>query len=434
MDLDRNVLWALLASRDHYDRIVGAGIGPMDCDAPEARRAFGFIVDHVRDYGTLPGAAALVDLCGLAPEDPGTDPGYVLAEVRSRKLFRQLREGIESAMGAMRGNDPGGALANLQALVESSVVQEQTPPKTLFAAGGEVVATYERMLQGYVGVPYPWPSMTAMTQGMWPGTLTMFVGRPGLGKSITLVLIAQHAWKEAHRRVLIISPEMSRLEVAERFFAIQARVSQTGLVRGNLTYFELQRLKQTVADLEVADGIWIMDQEDDLSPRSIEARIRAVKPEIVLLDTLYNIKVPGNRFERTERALEWSLNMAKRHAFALVAFSQQNRNQELSAKLGGGTRLWTIAFSDQVGMDAHAVFAMEQDADMKLDRRMRYVPLKFRRGYSEGPVEINWDFTACNFTEIAKAGKVGYNDDGFRPGPVAALPAASPQDDLELPF
>jgi len=102
--------------------------------------------------------------------------------------------------------------------------------------------------------------------------------------------------------------------------------------------------------------------------------------------------------------------------------------------LGGGTRLGTIAFSDQVGMDAHAVFAMEQDADMKLDRRMRYVPLKFRRGYSEGPVEINWDFTACNFTEIAKAGKVGYNDDGFRPGPVAALPAASPQDDLDLPF
>jgi KaiC/GvpD/RAD55 family RecA-like ATPase len=434
MDLDRNLLWALLVSRDHYDRIVGTGIGPTDCDTPETRRAFGFIADHVRDYGTLPGAKALVDLCGVAPEDPGTDPGYVLAEVRNRKLFRQLREGIESAMGAMRGNDPDGAFAGLQAFVESSAVQEQAPPKTLFESGAEVVATYERMLQGYVGVPYPWPGMTAMTQGMWPGTLTMFVGRPGMGKSITLVLLAQYAWREAHRRVLIISPEMSRMEVAERFFAIHARVSQTGLVRGTLTEWDLQRLKGVVADLAAADGIWIMDQEDDLSPRSIEARIRAVKPEVVLLDTLYNIRVPGNRFERTERALEWSLNMAKRHAFALVAFSQQNRNQEVSAKLGGGTRLGTIAFSDQVGMDAHAVFAMEQDADMKLDRRMRYVPLKIRRGYSEGPVEINWDFTACNFTEIAKAGKVGYNDDGFRPGPVDALPAASPQDDLDLPF
>jgi replicative DNA helicase len=861
MDLDRNLLWALLVSRDHYDRIVGTGIGPMDCDLPEARRAFGFIADHVRDYGTLPGTVAVVDLCGVTPEDPGTDPGYVLAEVRSRKLFRQLREGIENAMGAMRGNDPGGALTNLQALVESSAVQEQAPPKTLFAAGADVVSTYERMLQGYVGVPYPWPSMTAMTQGMWPGTLTMFVGRPGMGKcarydtpvmcaetgvyktiaevvrgrervftrhldgriqavtpdaflpmgtkecrkltthggrelsatpehpvwtvdgwrrmdelqvgdyvavprvvpeperpiapgphepeliaalladggltntgifftkkdagvvervraavehfggelnktsaegptytvrrvdgvqghganpigellkawgvgrvlskhktipdrvfqydnqslarflgmlwscdgsfptlktrrgesyyvaelglasremvyqvqrlmlrfgvhgrirfkpvkldgavfdswtftinatchqafrealpivgakaakcarlmdavnpnldnvpilpqlkaalqrivggfttservrryaqmsaalgmttftsvdkvyrrrtvsrrtfaafveafeahalrpildcawdeivrleddgahevydltvmgthsfvandlvvhnSVTLVLLAQHAWKEAGRRVLIISPEMSRLEVAERFFAVQAHVSQTGLVRGTLTEFELQRLKRVVTDLSASDGIWIMDQEDDLSPRSIEARIRAIHPDVVLLDTLYNLKVPGNRFERTERVLEWSLNMAKRHQFALVAFSQQNRNQEVSAKLGGGTRLGTIAFSDQVGMDAHAVFAMEQDADMKLDRRMRYVPLKIRRGYSEGPVETNWDFTACNFTEIQKSGRVDYNDDGFKPGPVAALPAASPQDDLDLPF
>lgn len=434
MDLDRNLLWALLVSRDHYDRIVGAGIGPMDCDLPEARRAFGFIADHVRDYGGVPGATAVVDLCGVTPEDPGTDPGYVLAEVRSRKLFRQLREGLENAMGAMRGNDPSGALTNLQALVESSAVQEQAPPKTLFAAGPAVVAAYERMLQGYVGVPYPWPSMTVMTQGMWPGTLTMFVGRPGLGKSISLVLIAQHAWKEAGRRVLIISPEMSRLEVAERFFAVHAHVSQTGLVRGTLTEFELQRLKHVVVDLEGVNGIWIMDQEDDLSPRSIETRIRAVHPELVLLDTLYNLKVPGNRFERTERVLEWSLNMAKRHQFALVAFSQQNRNQEVSAKLGGGTRLGTIAFSDQVGMDAHAVFAMEQDADMKLDRRMRYVPLKFRRGYSEGPVEINWDFTSCNFTEITRAGKVDYNDEGFKPGPVAALPAASVQDDLDLPF
>jgi hypothetical protein len=65
---------------------------------------------------------------------------------------------------------------------------------------------------------------------------------------------------------------------------------------------------------------------------------------------------------------------------------------------------------------------------------MRYVPLKIRRGYAEGPVEINWDFTACNFTEIAKPGVVGYNDEGFRPGPVAALPAAAAQEDLELPF
>ena len=431
MDLDRSLLWALLVSREHYDRIVGAGILQADCDDRGARKAFGFIADHLKQHDSLPTAQAVADLCGVVPEDPGVDPGYVLAEVQRRKLFRAVRDGIEQAHGALKGNDPEMAMRNLQGLVDGVKVAEARPPTTLFAQGDAVLSLYERTVRGEIGLPFPWVGMTRMTQGMWPGTLSLFVARPGVGKSVCVVLIALHVWEKANRRILIVSPEMNKASLAERFYGFAARASLTGMIRGNLTAFEEQRLRAKVDELRDKDGIWIMDATDDITPRGIDAMIRTVKPDLVAVDSLYSIRTSGSRFDRTEAALDWLNTSNKKYGYAAVAFSQQNRTKELSGKLGGGARLGTIAFSDQMGMDAHAVFSLEQTEDDKLDRRMQFLPLKIRRGYSEGPVVCHWDFACCNFEEIVKDRSDAYEDSSFQPGPV---PTAAAPENAELPF
>jgi hypothetical protein len=74
--------------------------------------------------------------------------------------------------------------------------------------------------------------------------------------------------------------------------------------------------------------------------------------------------------------------------------------------------------SDQLLWDAHAVFIMEQDTDMKADRRLKFHVGKLRRGSHDGtPLEVHWDFDNMKFDEIVddetSLKKVKFNDDDY---------------------
>jgi replicative DNA helicase len=229
----------------------------------------------------------------------------------------------------------------------------------------------------------------------------MFVARPGCGKTFLAVIAARYAWLQGHR-VLIVSPEMSKEEIAERFFVVEADVSYKDLIHGQLSDLTtLPALEKKVDDLKTAENLWVMDASDDISPKGIEAAIRACHPALVAVDSIYDLKIKGTRQERALGALEWMKNAAKRHEFACCGFAQQNRIAELSERKGGGSRLGTIALADEIGQDAHAVFALERSKDDKDDKILWVKPLKLRRGQiSRDRVGLNWDFDQMRWDEI----------------------------------
>jgi replicative DNA helicase len=273
-------------------------------------------------------------------------------------------------------------------------------PASLLTMGDAVMENYALAAHGRTGVPLPWPTMNAMTAGMWPKTMTMFVARPGIGKTMVAVIAARHAWMNGYR-VLIVSPEMSRTEIAERFFAIHSTVSYQRIVSGSVSDFEMPKLQATIDACKVQEGLWIMDSDDDLTPRGIEAAVRACRPGLLAIDSLYDLRIKGERRDKLLVALEWFKNAVKHFDMAGTGFVQLNRAAEVSEKKGGGVRLGTIALADEIGQDSHAVFALEQDKDMRADRKLRFKPLKLRRGtYSGDGVEVYWDFSNMVFSEI----------------------------------
>jgi replicative DNA helicase len=290
-------------------------------------------------------------------------------------------------------------------------------PSRLFSLGDTVKAAYLKVKDGYTGIPLPWPSMTDLTMGLWPATATYFVARPGVGKTQVATLIARDAWRSG-KRVLIVSPEMSKSEIAERFFIVQAGVSAGEIMRGKLNGFAEKKLFDTIEGLAAQDGIYVMDSTDDLSPNGMDAAIAAVKPDLVAIDSIYMIRVKGDKMERTMRAVDWIRQAAKRHQVPFVAFHQLSRQATKDKKQGGGYDTSAIALSDQLLWDAHAVFIMEQDTDMKADRRLKFHVGKLRRGSHDGtPLEVHWDFDNMKFDEIVgddtSLKKVKFNDDDY---------------------
>lgn len=284
-------------------------------------------------------------------------------------------------------------------------------PASLLAMGPQVLEMYDRVAHGYTGVPMPWPTINAMTSGMWPKTMTMFVARPGVGKTMIAVIAARHAWQQGVR-TLIISPEMSKMEIAERFFSIHSTVSYLHMIKGTVGEYEMPRLQEACSICQAAEGLWIMDAEDDITPKGIEAAIRACRPGLVAIDSLYDLRIKGERRDKLLVALEWFKGAVKRFDLAGVGFVQLNRAAEISEKKGGGVRLGTIALADEIGQDSHAVFALEQDKDMRADHWLKIKPLKLRRGVSATEsVSVRWDFDLMEFSEIPPEEGEEFRDD-----------------------
>jgi replicative DNA helicase len=286
-----------------------------------------------------------------------------------------------------------------------------------------VLEQYERTERGEIGIPFPWPTMTAMTMGLWPGTLTFFVARPGVGKTWTAVIMALFAWA-AGKKVLIVSPELNRVELGERFVAKYGAYSYSDMVTAKLGLMGKAALKRTVDELvQKGDNLFILDDEEHIGPESIEQAIETVEPDIILIDSLYMLRVeqgkikgkgPGSknsaasRSDRIVETVDWARGLSRRVQRPIVGISQLSRDAKMkkeaadSLKRGKGTGGLedAVALSDALFQDAHNLFALFQDRDMRLDKQLVYVPLKVRRQAMISHVCVRWDMEKMDFSEI----------------------------------
>ena len=369
---------------------------------------------YLRDKGQLEKVGGVMMLSGLTDNVAVPSNASFYAEiVRKKGAVRNL---IYCAQGVLSSAYNEGGLLDSKEVLEPLLdaaqgLTKMSMPDSIGAYGESVLELYRKVAGGYRGIPLMWPTLNNMTSGLWPRTLTMFVARPSVGKSFIAIISGMYAWLQGYK-VLIVSPEMSKEEMAERFFALHAQVSYKNLVAGALSDMQIPKFEKIIEDGKGIENLWIMDSEDDLSLSGVEGAIRAAQPDLVAVDSIYSLRVTGDRRERAVGALEWMNDAAKRLNFVCIGFAQQNRRAEESEKKGGGARLGTIALADEIGQDAHNVFALEQSKDDKADFIMKIKPLKIRRGQVSKPsVRLNWDFDKMIYDEIPDDNEDDYEDD-----------------------
>ena len=327
-----------------------------------------------------------------------------------RKLIYEAQEVSAKGYGGFTVEELSEGMEGL--VRAAHALGKRKMPHSVPGLGPKVLENYKLVAGGYRGIELPWKTIDNMTAGLWPKTVTMFVARPSAGKSMVCIICARHAWLSG-KRVLIVSPEMDKEEMAERFFVVHAGVSYQDVISGQLPTTVEKRFEQTIKDNKELKDLYILDAGDDLSPKGIDAAIRACDPHLVAIDAMYDLKIKGERRDRMLAALEWTKNNCKEHGYAAVGFAQQNRIAELSEKKGGGARLGTIALADEIGQDAQNVFALEQTKDDKADHILKLKPLKIRRGqFIRDSVRIHWDFDQMIFSELPS------DDDSYDDGDI----------------
>lgn len=435
MDIDAATIWMATRSASALSEAKEKGVS-AELFNGSGKQAWKFLTSYQKEHGELPGPTLITENSGLPirplnlEEDPVTI-GYLVDRLHERHIYRGLTYGLGKANEELEKGEQDDAVTEVLKLADflRKGRGSQVQLHTLAQVAPEVKNLYEMTKSGVIGIPFPWATMNAMTFGMWPGTLTFFVARPGVGKTWCACMTAMGVWEnkegveergEKRRRVLVVEPEMSRVELGERLVALHGKIPYGDLVSGTLGMFLEKRLDSTVNELvEVAEDFFILDDEDKLNAEGIEWALDATEAELLVIDSVYMMRVSdgkvksgpgskGGRYDRILETVDWARGLSRRKKIPVLGVSQLSRQGKVkksavaTVKAGKGTGGLedALAMTDTLLWDVHNLFAVWQDEDMILDKQLMFVPLKVRRSAKISGLVINWDMHEMDFREL----------------------------------
>lgn len=405
MDLDKAFVAALVREgKAGLKKAAEAGVSSESLDG-DCAAAYDFLLDYTSTYGDLPKleiVGSKFSMPDLDFHDQGAPVVFLAGELRNRRLLSTLRDGLDPVTQLVQAQQGAKALDSLEDLIlevrkQSVVTSAQV--RGLFSLGPEVVAYYKRIKAGERGVLTPWPTLNDATLGFWPEDLVLFVARSGVGKTWMSVLVADCAWR-AKKKVLYVTTEMSQIRIAMRFYAIQLRLPYDPYRKGQLPMFVEEKFFKYAEDMKNDPLIQVMGGNFDFRVESVARAIDEVKPDLVVIDGIYLLKVAGqNRTEQAANAFNEVKRLNKLKQVPILVTSQLNRQSKQGNE--STVKAEHIALTDVAVWNADLIFGMVQDDDGKKTGRMKMVPLKVREGVSED-IEVNWNFETMLFDELPK--------------------------------
>jgi len=244
--------------------------------------------------------------------------------------------------------------------------------------------------------------------GVEPDEFVLIAARPGVGKSIMLMNIAEHAVRTG-KVVALFSLEMADIQLARRALSGASGVNSHGLRTGRVTADEYTRAMGGLTRLndELGDNLYI-DHRGGLTPAQIRAealRLRALRGRVdaVLIDYTQLIKVL-DRNKRYEEVTAISIAMkalAREMNCPVIAAAQLSRALEQRGEKR--PQLSDLRDSGQLEQDADIVLGLYLDAMYDRDTAdvnvLEVIVLKFRNGPT-GTVKLFFDRNAMRFRDL----------------------------------
>lgn len=362
------------------------------------REIYEFIVKYYNQYNSLPTRNVVYQKFGvLLPERIELSSDYLIDELKNRQLYNIMSAGVYSVVGKLKEKNPQEAYRLLEDLV--SDIRQTNIIKTnvvdIMTLKQQVIDAYKKAKDGSIGIETPWPSINNITLGWQDGEIYGVFGRTSKGKSFLLIIIAHFAWQQG-KKVLFVSPEMTQLAIARRFYSIALKIPYGQLRRGQLGDFVEENFYTQLNNLSGVPLYLLAEGKVNIG--TVEAAIEQIEPDLILLDGIYLINCPGdNRIERMATMADILKDYSRRYKRPIIYSSQFNRTVSQSATR---VEITSIALSDSLSWSSDVCFGLLQDAGLKALKQMRIVPMKVREAEELDEIIISWDFHNLDFREI----------------------------------
>lgn len=297
------------------------------------------VADHLYRAGKAADAGGYTFLAALLDLEPtGAHALHHARIVREHSLCRRL-----AAEADVIARDAGDQTASADELLEQA--EQRIFALSQLGANGSAVTLSQAIVEafdametrrnspsGTAGVPAGLLDLDRMTGGWQPGELVLLAARPSVGKSWMALSLVRNAAR-CGTPVFFASLEMSRLELAQRLLASEARVELQLIRRGRASRDEQELLLQAAPPLRSCPVH--IDDTPGQSMLRIGANARRLKAKagvgLVVIDYLQLISPANLKAPRHEQVGEISRRLkclARELSVPVIALAQLNRASE----------------------------------------------------------------------------------------------------------
>ena len=365
-----------------------------------------FIRNYVDKNGSVPPENIVVENFRdfTPPESVGTTKHH-LEQLQAEFMDQRVREILRNAATEVqdgRSNDAVNTLISQTSdlkKVTTSVKDVDLVDVESAIAHFETVQKMNAM--GSYGVKTGLPGFDAvLPSGITGGMLGVFLAYPGIGKSWLAMYFAAQAWKQG-KVPLIISLEMSEAEVRNRLFTVLGD-GIWSLRKMGMGEVELDMFKKWHAKIFTGKPPFYIvssDNDGEVNPSVVKAKIDQYKPDFVVLDYLQlmspNTKTDNEvtKMKNLSRELK---QLARGSDVPILAISSATPDDVTN--LSQPPTLGQTAWSRQIAYDADWLVSLGRDPNSDV------VTAVYRKN-RHGP--MNEFYVQCDFNH----GRFIYVDD-----------------------
>lgn len=243
-------------------------------------------------------------------------------------------------------------------------------------------------------IPSPWWQLDELLGGLHRGRMYTFGGRPGAGKSVSAINIAEHAAVESGRKVLIFSKEMPTVDVFGRILARGARIDIRSINHRKLDDDHRRRIR---AYLDRVGNPSIRVNASPVSLEGMKTIARAQKHrhglDVLVVDYLQLVRSESAGRTREQEVGRVSMDLkALALELDLVVVLPAQLNRGPAARADARPTMSDLRDSGQIEQDSDAVILLWHQPpgeDGKPVCDVTFIVDKNRHG-PRGEIDLRW--------------------------------------------
>lgn len=282
-------------------------------------------------------------------------------------------------------------------LLQSRGAEDITPIKDVVMEAINRIEAASKQSGSVTGIPTGFSDLDYRTAGLQPSDMILVAARPSMGKTAFALNLAAHAACKRHITTAIFSLEMSKVQLMNRFLAMESGVSAQNMRTGNLSDGEWEKLVEGAAIL--GDSGLVIDDTPGISISDMRSKCRKIKLEhdnlgLIIIDYIQLMTSNSRSESRQQEVSEISRSLkalARELNVPVIALSQLSRAVE--QRPDHRPMLSDLRESGAIEQDADVVMFLYRDEYYKKDTDkpgVAEVIIAKQRNGPTGTVELAW--------------------------------------------
>ncbi len=297
---------------------------------------------------------------------------------------------------------------NVFNLIQSRNTREFEPINQIVINALKKIQIASQTKGNITGLSTGFADLDFKTAGLQPSDFILIAARPSMGKTAFSLSILDHVVFRKNQSAAIFSLEMSKEQLVNRFFAMEARIDAQNIRSGQLSDKDWDNLIESSE--VIGNSKLIIDDTPGISVAELRSKCRKYKMEqdiqLIIIDYIQLMSSGSRTDNRVQELSDISRglkSLARELNVPVIALSQLNRAVE--SRPDHRPMLSDIRESGAIEQDADVIMFLYRDDYYNpetVDKNVAEVIIAKQRNGPTGTIKLTWQPKYTRFVNMLK--------------------------------